>query len=48
MNTSVAGLRVLVTAGVMGIGRSIAMAFDAAGASVYTCDVDTTAMQALR
>lgn len=47
MNTSVAGLRVLVTAGATGIGRSIAMAFDAAGASVYICDVDTVAMQAL-
>lgn len=48
MNISAADLRVLVTAGAAGIGRSIAMAFDAAGASVYICDVDTAAMQELR
>ncbi len=48
MNTSAAGLRVIVTAGAAGIGRSIVLAFRSAGARVFTCDVDTAALEALR
>ncbi len=38
------GLRVLVTAGVSGIGAAIACAFVEAGARVHICDVDRTAI----
>ena len=48
MNSSATGLRVLVTAGATGIGRSIASTFAAAGARVFVCDVDASALQALR
>lgn len=48
MNSSATGLRVLVTAGAKGIGRSIALNFAAAGARVFVCDVDATALQAFR
>ncbi|HEX7936825.1 MAG TPA: SDR family oxidoreductase [Paraburkholderia sp.] len=39
------GKRVLVTAGAGGIGRAIAEAFVADGASVFVCDIDETALQ---
>lgn len=39
--------QVLITAGGSGIGREIARAFSAAGASVFVCDVDTDALAAL-
>lgn len=39
------GLRVLVTAGAGGIGRAIAQAFVAAGASVHLCDIDEAALR---
>ncbi|MEZ5670744.1 MAG: SDR family oxidoreductase [Alphaproteobacteria bacterium] len=39
------GARVLVTAAGSGIGRVIAETFQAAGADVFVCDVDTDAMQ---
>lgn len=39
--------RVLITAGASGIGREIARAFVAAGASVFVCDIDTTALEAI-
>jgi NAD(P)-dependent dehydrogenase (short-subunit alcohol dehydrogenase family) len=45
MNSSATGLRVLVTAGASGIGRSIALTFAAAGARVFVCDVDADALQ---
>jgi NAD(P)-dependent dehydrogenase (short-subunit alcohol dehydrogenase family) len=48
MNTSATGVRVLVTAGAAGIGRSIALNFAAAGAGVFVCDVDAKAVEALR
>ncbi|MEC5408502.1 SDR family oxidoreductase [Paraburkholderia sp. MPAMCS5] len=38
------GKRVLVTAGAGGIGRAIAEAFVADGASVFVCDIDETAL----
>ena len=41
------GLRVLVTAGAAGIGRSIAEGFAAAGARVEVCDIDATALATL-
>ena len=47
MNTSATGLRVLVTAGATGIGRSIARAFAAAGARVFVCDIDSSKLDAL-
>ena len=37
--------RVLVTAGASGIGKEIARAFVASGATVCVCDIDTTAPQ---
>ena len=38
--------RALVTAGASGIGKEIAAAFLSAGDSVYTCDIDRTALDA--
>jgi NAD(P)-dependent dehydrogenase (short-subunit alcohol dehydrogenase family) len=39
--------RVLITAGAAGIGREFARAFAATGASVFVCDIDTTAIDAI-
>jgi len=41
------GQRVLVTAGASGIGREIAKAFAASGASVFVCDIDAKALTAI-
>ena len=38
--------RILVTAGASGIGKEIAAAFLSAGDSVYTCDIDRSALDA--
>ena len=48
MNTSAAGLRVLVTAGGAGIGRAIAQTFVAHGARVHICDVDRGALEEVK
>jgi NAD(P)-dependent dehydrogenase (short-subunit alcohol dehydrogenase family) len=47
MDTSATSLRVIVTAGATGIGRSIALTFAAAGAKVVVCDIDPSAIDAL-
>jgi len=39
--------RVLITAGAAGIGREFARAFAATGASVFVCDIDTNALDAI-
>ena len=39
--------RVLITAGAAGIGREFARAFSANGASVFVCDIDTKALEAI-
>jgi NAD(P)-dependent dehydrogenase (short-subunit alcohol dehydrogenase family) len=48
MNTSARGLRVLVTAGAAGIGKAIAETFADAGAKVFVCDVERSALDAFR
>jgi NAD(P)-dependent dehydrogenase (short-subunit alcohol dehydrogenase family) len=47
MNLGLEGARVLVTAGASGIGLATALAFQAEGARVHVCDVDTAALAAL-
>ena len=47
MDLGIKGLRVLVTAGAGGIGLKVAEAFSREGASVYACDVDRPALEAL-
>src|SRR5215813_15345073 len=44
MNVSIAGLRVLITAGASGIGRVFASTFFDAGAKVFVCDMDTAVL----
>src|SRR6202166_4546500 len=39
--------RVLITAGAAGIGREFARAFAATAASVFVCDIDTAALEAI-
>jgi len=48
MDTSVEGLRVIVTAGGAGIGRRIATRFHEHGAHVFVCDVSEPALAELR
>ena len=48
MDLGIKGLRVLITAGASGIGLKAVEAFLAEGAKVYTCDVDTEALAALK
>jgi NAD(P)-dependent dehydrogenase (short-subunit alcohol dehydrogenase family) len=47
MNLSANGMRVLVTAGGAGIGRTIAQTFLDHGARVHVCDVDEAALASL-
>src|SRR5437868_6583822 len=47
MNLAATALRVLVTAGAAGIGRSIAQTFVDNGARVHICDVDDSALGSL-
>jgi NAD(P)-dependent dehydrogenase (short-subunit alcohol dehydrogenase family) len=47
-NMSVRGLKVLVTAGAAGIGRSIAEAFADHGAAVQVCDISKSALADLK
>ncbi len=46
--TGLAGTRVIVTAGGSGIGNVISRRFMDSGASVFVCDVDTSAVEALK
>jgi NAD(P)-dependent dehydrogenase (short-subunit alcohol dehydrogenase family) len=48
MKKPIAGQRVIVTAGVAGIGLAIAGAFLDQGAKVFICDVDRAALDAFR
>jgi NAD(P)-dependent dehydrogenase (short-subunit alcohol dehydrogenase family) len=48
MNTAAKGLRVLITAGAAGIGKAFAETFADAGAKVFICDIDKTALDAFR
>ncbi len=48
MELGIRGLRVLVTAGAAGIGLDIARAFVGEGARVHVCDVDESALTALK
>jgi len=48
MDTSVEGLRVIITAGGAGIGRRIATRFHEHGARVFACDVSEPALAELR
>ena len=48
MNDSARGMRVLVTAGATGIGKAFAEVFADAGAKVFVCDVDASALEAFR
>lgn len=47
MDLSIAGLRVIVTAGASGIGLATARAFMEEGARVHVCDVDAAALDAM-
>jgi NAD(P)-dependent dehydrogenase (short-subunit alcohol dehydrogenase family) len=47
MNLGIRNLKVLITAGVGGIGLEIARAFEAEGARVHVCDVDKSALRKL-
>lgn len=44
MTDNLTGKRILITAGAAGIGRIMAEMMSAAGARVFVCDIDTTAL----
>ena len=48
MKLDLTGKRAIITAGAQGIGRRTAEVFSAAGATVYTCDLDTDALEAAK
>ena len=48
MTGTAAGLRVIITAGAAGIGRTFAETFAGAGAKVFVCDVDAAALAAMK
>lgn len=48
MNLDLTGKRAIITAGAAGIGRRTAELFTAAGARVYTCDIDESALDRAR
>jgi NAD(P)-dependent dehydrogenase (short-subunit alcohol dehydrogenase family) len=48
MTQPLAGQRALVTAGASGIGRAIARRFRSAGARLFVCDIDDTALAAFK
>jgi len=48
MNFSAKGLRVLITAGAAGLGHEFSSTFAEAGAKVFMCDVDSTALSSFR
>lgn len=48
MKLDLTGKRAIITAGAQGIGRRTAEVFSAAGATVYTCDLDADALEAAK
>lgn len=48
MKLDLTGKRAIITAGAQGIGRRTAEVFAAAGATVYTCDIDVDALEAAK
>jgi len=48
MEGAAQGLRVLITAGAAGIGRAFAQTFVEAGAKVFVCDIDTSALDVMK
>ncbi|MEQ8584427.1 MAG: SDR family oxidoreductase [Thalassobaculaceae bacterium] len=48
MKLDLTGKRAIITAGAQGIGRRTAEVFSAAGATVYTCDLDSDALEAAK
>jgi NAD(P)-dependent dehydrogenase (short-subunit alcohol dehydrogenase family) len=48
MKLDLSGKRAIITAGGQGIGRRTAEMFAAAGATVYTCDIDTEALESAK
>ncbi len=48
MSLKLNGARVFISAAASGIGLAMVKAFDAAGAKLFVCDIDESAIQALR
>ena len=47
MEISLEGKRAFITAGGAGMGRATALAMHAVGATVFTCDIDASALSTL-